>query len=815
VYLEGPPDTAYAGGVFQLELQFPSAYPMVPPTLRFVSDFWHPNVYEVGKVCISILHAPGPDALSGELAAERWMPTQTPQTIILSVMSMLSDPNFSSPANVDASVMMRNDPATYRARCRALAQLANRQLPPGIVIPHPDSDPVQRERELRKLKRDANIVEADDWLEQEWARADDDEVDARKESEQDDDVGDGGDEEVDEAAAPPAQSATAAPMARVNDDDPDSHVVVAAATTTTTASTVTSATPTVAAATATATASSPRLASSDGETLSETGTDTTSPRSVSKRLKVRRRSRRVRPAPQEASVAELIACFDATRSTTTTTTNSTAIKLPLLTSIAMPSVTPPLAPSAEAFDWYTLTPNPNAALLAARFQSAALDDYAVQNDAMFVESSELASPVEPATLGLFNGSGACWQFGDGAWETLDNDAPVPTDVRQLRVASLSLAVSDAVTAALALDALERAATNADVIAVHECSAAFVQLLFRAVFVRAAFFVVCDFARPVAGALRSAAFAADATRATVLLTRFRPSLCTVGELPRDPFASAAQRQSRRRALSVAFLVGGSDAPAGMTASQPLHKRRSLLLRTLTSSSSSTSALSNAAAPVAATPELLVLTSACLTQHSSGGVERIGELATLSSISRTVTGALATRLSSTAAPPPLRKERLSQRLSRRLSMTASAPANIANAPPTAAAAVAAAAAPEHSVQRATVCTELLLVDVGNGERDGVLVSEFESAAALDVQRTRLLRRRASVLSMWQASDGALLSDSLADTLTRDSKPLAPSLQPFVSENGFAADLFIASAMVQVDESRLTHPTAEGARWLVSRK
>jgi hypothetical protein len=42
--------------------------------------------------------------MSGELPEERWLPTQTVQTIILSVISLLNSPNFSSPANVDAGV---------------------------------------------------------------------------------------------------------------------------------------------------------------------------------------------------------------------------------------------------------------------------------------------------------------------------------------------------------------------------------------------------------------------------------------------------------------------------------------------------------------------------------------------------------------------------------------------------------------------------------------------------------------------------------------------------------------------------------------
>lgn len=47
------------------------------------------------------------DPHSGELPSERWNPTQSVRTILLSVISLLNEPNTSSPANVDASVMFR------------------------------------------------------------------------------------------------------------------------------------------------------------------------------------------------------------------------------------------------------------------------------------------------------------------------------------------------------------------------------------------------------------------------------------------------------------------------------------------------------------------------------------------------------------------------------------------------------------------------------------------------------------------------------------------------------------------------------------
>lgn len=57
-----------------------------------------------GDVCISILHEPGDDKWGYEKASERWLPVHTVETILISVISMLADPNDESPANVDAAV---------------------------------------------------------------------------------------------------------------------------------------------------------------------------------------------------------------------------------------------------------------------------------------------------------------------------------------------------------------------------------------------------------------------------------------------------------------------------------------------------------------------------------------------------------------------------------------------------------------------------------------------------------------------------------------------------------------------------------------
>eukprot|EP00362_Geleiidae_sp_MMETSP1317_P002418 CAMPEP_0201281322 /NCGR_PEP_ID=MMETSP1317-20130820/2364_1 /ASSEMBLY_ACC=CAM_ASM_000770 /TAXON_ID=187299 /ORGANISM="Undescribed Undescribed, Strain Undescribed" /LENGTH=91 /DNA_ID=CAMNT_0047590875 /DNA_START=226 /DNA_END=501 /DNA_ORIENTATION=- len=84
---------------------------------------WHPNIYLDGRVCISILHPPGEDLYNiEERPEERWRPILGVEAILMSVVSMLSDPNTNSPANIDASVMYRNFYDDYKKKVRRLAQ---------------------------------------------------------------------------------------------------------------------------------------------------------------------------------------------------------------------------------------------------------------------------------------------------------------------------------------------------------------------------------------------------------------------------------------------------------------------------------------------------------------------------------------------------------------------------------------------------------------------------------------------------------------------------------------------------------------------
>ena len=90
IIISGPSDTLYEGGYFKAKMKFPNDYPNSPPELRFISRMWHPNIYEDGRVCISILHPPGTDQFNTQETADvRWRPILGVDAILLSVMMML------------------------------------------------------------------------------------------------------------------------------------------------------------------------------------------------------------------------------------------------------------------------------------------------------------------------------------------------------------------------------------------------------------------------------------------------------------------------------------------------------------------------------------------------------------------------------------------------------------------------------------------------------------------------------------------------------------------------------------------------------
>lgn len=96
----GPTDTPYSGGVFHLRILFPVDYPFKSPTVTFQTKIYHPNINSAGIICLDILKT-------------KWSPALTISKVLLSICSMLSDPNPDDPLEPDIARIYTTDRNQY------------------------------------------------------------------------------------------------------------------------------------------------------------------------------------------------------------------------------------------------------------------------------------------------------------------------------------------------------------------------------------------------------------------------------------------------------------------------------------------------------------------------------------------------------------------------------------------------------------------------------------------------------------------------------------------------------------------------------
>ena len=81
--------------------------------------------------------------MSGESAGERWSPAQRVESVLISILSLFDDAEVSSPANVDAGVLLRKEPEKYKERVKQDVEKSKQDVPEGFVMPtHENTKPV-------------------------------------------------------------------------------------------------------------------------------------------------------------------------------------------------------------------------------------------------------------------------------------------------------------------------------------------------------------------------------------------------------------------------------------------------------------------------------------------------------------------------------------------------------------------------------------------------------------------------------------------------------------------------------------------------
>ncbi|XP_044476982.1 ubiquitin-conjugating enzyme E2-17 kDa-like [Mangifera indica] len=105
----GPPNSPYAGGVFRATIHFPRDYPLGPPKVAFRTKVFHPNINSNGSIFLDILR-------------KQWSPAFTMSSVLLSIYSLLTEPNPDNPLVPEIADTYRTDRSKYETTARSWTQ---------------------------------------------------------------------------------------------------------------------------------------------------------------------------------------------------------------------------------------------------------------------------------------------------------------------------------------------------------------------------------------------------------------------------------------------------------------------------------------------------------------------------------------------------------------------------------------------------------------------------------------------------------------------------------------------------------------------
>lgn len=100
VIMKGPEKSPYENGTFRLSIEFPANYPFSPPLINFITRIYHCNINNSGGICLDILK-------------DQWSPALTVNKVLLSIISLLNDPNPDDPLVPEIAEVYLKDREKY------------------------------------------------------------------------------------------------------------------------------------------------------------------------------------------------------------------------------------------------------------------------------------------------------------------------------------------------------------------------------------------------------------------------------------------------------------------------------------------------------------------------------------------------------------------------------------------------------------------------------------------------------------------------------------------------------------------------------